>query len=292
MIDCRYEIHISKNDTYSMARPHFHEEIEIAFCIAGEGVFFLEPEIFPLFRGQLFLIDSSILHRSVANEEYRCIAFHISSEMLKSFSSVQSDFLSRTQRSGLVATLQGDEVEALERQFLLLMDDFGSGFGDDIRRTIAVLSFLLSCFSYFEKAEDVKSRTNSELAKVAPILSYIQEHLSDPLTTQSIADAFFMSKYHLCHIFKEGTGFSVIDYVINCRILKARMLLREGMRVQEAGERVGFRSNEHFIRTFKRLTGVPPKRYAMRYRESDQKMNPEIVVVEGRDGRQVESLKA
>ena len=187
---------------------------------------------------------------------------------------------------------QGDEVEALERQFLSLMDDFGSGFGDDIRRTIAVLSFLLSCFSYFEKAEDVKSRTNSELAKVAPILSYIQEHLSDPLTTQSIADAFFMSKYHLCHIFKEGTGFRVIDYVINCRILKARMLLREGMRVQEAGERVGFRSNEHFIRTFKRLTGVPPKRYAMRYRESDQKMNPEIVVVEGRDGRQVESLKA
>ena len=72
----------------------------------------------------------------------------------------------------------------------------------------------------------------------------------------------------------------------------AEKYFRQGMRVQEAGERVGFRSNEHFIRTFKRLTGVPPKRYAMRYRESDQKMNPEIVVVEGRDGRQVESLKA
>ena len=28
------------------------------------------------------------------------------------------------------------------------------------------------------------------------------------MTTQSIADAFYMSKYHLCHIFKEGTGFS------------------------------------------------------------------------------------
>ena len=62
--------------------------------------------------------------------------------------------------------------------------------------------------------------------------------------------------------------------------------------MQEVGEQVGFRSNEHFIRTFKRLTGMPPKRYAMRYRESDQKMNQEIVVVEGRDGKKVESLKA
>ena len=43
MIKCHYEIHISKNDTYSMDRPHFHEDIEIVLCIAGEGVFFLEP---------------------------------------------------------------------------------------------------------------------------------------------------------------------------------------------------------------------------------------------------------
>ena len=85
------------------------------------------------------------------------------------------------------------------------------------------------------------------------------------MTTQSIADAFYMSKYHLCHIFKEGTGFSLMDYVINCRILKARSLLRNGMRVQEVGENVGFRNNEHFIRTFKKLTGTPPKRYAMMY---------------------------
>ena len=29
MIQCQYEVHISKNDTYSMDRPHFHEDIEI-----------------------------------------------------------------------------------------------------------------------------------------------------------------------------------------------------------------------------------------------------------------------
>ena len=83
-----------------------------------------------------------------------------------------------------------------------------------------------------------------------------------------------------------------MDYVINCRILKARSLLRNGMRVQEVGENVGFRNNEHFIRTFKKLTGTPPKRYAMMYKDSDQNAQRELVVVEGKDGKIIEGIKA
>lgn len=292
MIQCQYEVHISKNDTYSMDRPHFHEDIEIVLCIAGEGVFFLEPEVFPLYRGQLFLIDSSILHRSVANEEYRCMVFHISSEMLHEFSSLQSNFQARSKRSGLVATLTEENTKYLETLYGKLAEDFGHEFGGDIRQTITLLTFLLTCFSHFNEAEDGEVHTNPSLDKVAPILTFIQEHLGEAMTTQSIADAFYMSKYHLCHIFKEGTGFSLMDYVINCRILKARSLLRNGMRVQEVGENVGFRNNEHFIRTFKKLTGMPPKRYAMMYKDSDQNAMRELVVVEGKDGKIIEGIKA
>lgn len=61
--------------------------------------------------------------------------------------------------------------------------------------------------------------------------------------------------------------------------------------MQEAGERAGFRSNEHFIRTFKKLTGTTPKCYSMMYREIDQKMKQEVVAVESADGRLVQSLK-
>lgn len=292
MIQSQYEIHISKNDTYSMDRPHFHEDIEIVFCTSGEGVFFLEPEVFPLFRGQLFLIDSSILHRSVANEEYRCMVFHISSKMLHEFSSLQSNFLQRSHRSGLVATLKEGDTQYLESLFWKLSEDVGSEFGGDIKQTITLLTFLLTCFSHFSEAEEAEVKTNPGLAKLAPILTYIQEHLAENMTTQSIADAFFMSKYHLCHIFKEGTGFSLMDYVINCRILKARALLREGIRVQEVGESVGFRNNEHFIRTFKKLTGTSPKRYAVMYKESDRNMKRELVVIEGKDGKIIEGIKA
>ena len=291
MLQCQYEAHISKNDTYSTDKPHFHEDIEIVLCIAGEGVFFVGSEVFPLFRGQLFLIDSSVLHRSVANEEYRCIAFHIAPDMLQEFSTRQTNFAARVAGCERVATLNEQQTQALESCYRELATPCGEQFGDDVKRMMVVFEFLQTCFSHFIQTGPREGHTNPGLEKITPVLQYIQEHLEEPLAVENIAEAFFMSKYYLCHIFKENTGFSVMDYVINCRVRKARALLRRGIRVQEAGGRGGFRSNEHFIRTFKKLTGITPKRYGMMYREIDQNMKQEVVAVESADGRLVQSIK-
>ena len=76
---------------------------------------------------------------------------------------------------------------------------------------------------------------------------------------------FFISKHYLCRIFKSATGFSVMEYIIYSRILRARQLLQEGVSVQQAGELSGFSDNSHFIRTFGHLTGTSPGRYAKEY---------------------------
>ena len=57
-----------------------------------------------------------------------------------------------------------------------------------------------------------------------------------------------------------------MEYIKNYRILKARQLLREGARVGEVSEAVGFRNTEHFIRTFTAASGLSPKRYAQQYK--------------------------
>ena len=104
----------------------------------------------------------------------------------------------------------------------------------------------------------------------AAILDYIRDNLSEPLTLDQIAGRFFISKHYLCRIFKSATGFSVMEYIIYSRVLKARQLLQEGVSVQQAGELAGFSDNSHFIRTFGHLTGITPGRYAKEYQSSDQ----------------------
>ena len=263
-----------------MDRPHFHEEVEIVVCVSGEGIFFLGSEIFPLKRGQIFLIGSSHLHRSVANEEYRSIAFHIAPAILQSFSTGHTNYGSVCEKPYLASRLNEKKMKQIEYLYKKLAKECGKQFGEDIRQIIYVLDFLNLAFGSFAKPGQQSVSVNTNLEKVIPILNYIQENLGMPLTTESIAKEFFMSRFYLCRLFKDGTGFGLIEYLINCRILKARALLRSGVSVQEAGECVGFNSNEHFIRTFKKTTGTTPKKYAMMYRETNRQMKGRLFSVE------------
>lgn len=278
MIRSKYATHSSRNDTYSMERPHFHEDVEITLCTSGDGVFFLEPEIYPLHRGQLFLIVPATLHRSVAGEAYRSRVLRLSASLLEELSTTQSNFINCIRQQARVqVTLDEAQTRELEEIYDSLEEPGNRQFGGDMQRFMLLLNFLVKTFCYFVTAAPTTTDINVDLAGMKPVLKYIQEHLTETLSLDSIAAHFFISKYYLCHNFKLATGFSVRDYVIHCRILRARELLRNGMRVQETGETVGFHNNEHFIRTFKKLTGVSPKRYAKDYLLTDQdkqELNP------------------
>lgn len=271
MIRCNYEVHSSRNDTYSMERPHFHEDVEITLCTSGEGIFFLEPEIYPMHRGQLFLIVPATLHRSVANDSYRSRVLRVPTCLLEEISTSQSNFANCTQQySRVQVTLDEAQTRELEEMYEQLESPGNKQFGNDMQRFILLMAFLVKSFSYFVTGEATPANINLELANMKPVIKYIQAHLAEPLSLDSIAAHFFISKFYLCRNFKLATGFSVIDYIIHCRILRARALLRTGYRVQETGELVGFHNNEHFIRTFKKLTGISPKRYAKEYLFSDK----------------------
>lgn len=271
MIRCNYEVHSSRNDTYSMERPHFHEDVEITLCTSGEGIFFLEPEIYPMHRGQLFLIVPATLHRSVANDSYRSRVLRVPTCLLEEISTSQSNFANCTQQySRVQVTLDEAQTRELEEMYEQLESPGNKQFGNDMQRFILLMAFLVKSFSYFVTGEASPANINMELANMKPVIKYIQAHLAEELSLDSIAAQFFISKFYLCRNFKLATGFSVRDYIIHCRILRARALLRNGYRVQETGELVGFHNNEHFIRTFKKLTGVSPKRYAKEYLISDK----------------------
>ena len=134
----------------------------------------------------------------------------------------------------------------------------------------ALLNLLVHVAPILNVATAGESIHNKDFLRVAPILDYIRDHLEQPLTLDQIAGQFYISKHYLCRIFKSATGFSVMEYIIYSRVLKARQLLQEGVSVQQAGELSGFSDNSHFIRTFGHLTGLTPGRYAKEYQSGDQ----------------------
>ena len=271
MTNVDFYLQLNQNESWSMSRLHFHDHFEILLPLTSPGNIFVNDQVYPLERGTLYLIGESTLHRTMANGFHSRYILHISRKALAELSTPQTDFTHLSQMNFRRATLDTEQMTELIELFQDLERNRNDGqFGSDIRQTMALLRLLLRIAPTLDAATAGESIRNKDFLRVAPILDYIRDNLAEPLSLDQIASQFYLSKHYLCRIFKSATGFSVMEYIIYSRVLRARQLLQEGVSVQQAGEMSGFSDNSHFIRTFGHLTGVTPGRYAKEHMSSDQ----------------------
>jgi AraC family transcriptional regulator len=101
--------------------------------------------------------------------------------------------------------------------------------------------------------------------KLVRAVEYIQDQLGTDLTVSGIAQAVYMSPYHFTKLFKESTGQSPHQYVIDARVKKAKELLTTGkFSISEVAHHVGFADQAHLTRHFKRVFGSPPNKLLRR----------------------------
>jgi AraC-like DNA-binding protein len=94
--------------------------------------------------------------------------------------------------------------------------------------------------------------------KIAAVLSYISENLTEGLSVDELADRVHISRYHFMRLFKAQTGTSVHAYVRQRRLMHAAHLIREGMSAARAAEESGFSDYSAFHRAFTAAFGVSP----------------------------------
>ncbi|MDJ0595617.1 MAG: AraC family transcriptional regulator [Pleurocapsa sp. MO_226.B13] len=98
--------------------------------------------------------------------------------------------------------------------------------------------------------------------KLRRAIDYIQAHLAEDLSLDAIATEIGMSRFYFCRLFKQSTGITPYQYLIKCRIDRAKVLLRQGkLGITDIAVEVGFSNQSHFTKHFKRLVGVTPKKF-------------------------------
>src|SRR5690625_5473447 len=77
-----------------------------------------------------------------------------------------------------------------------------------------------------------------------------------------IADALNMSKSYVSHLFKDMTGFTVMEYVMGCRLTHAKYLLemKPDKKIAKVAYESGFESASHFSRYFRQKTGLTDRK--------------------------------
>ena len=96
------------------------------------------------------------------------------------------------------------------------------------------------------------------------IVHYMQEHISEKITLQQLAQINHISISTLKRTFVKQTGCSVMSYLTALRIEEAKQMLAEhNYSLNEIAEKTGFGSVHYFSSVFKKHTGKTPKEFQM-----------------------------
>lgn len=101
---------------------------------------------------------------------------------------------------------------------------------------------------------------------VADVRRYINAHYREALTLEGIADTFHISVFYLARQFKKYTGFTVGQYITNCRMGEAqRRLVFGDDAIADIAKRCGYDNLSYFYTVFKKKVGCTPTDYKHRY---------------------------
>ncbi|MCH5296230.1 MAG: helix-turn-helix transcriptional regulator [Ruminococcus sp.] len=116
--------------------------------------------------------------------------------------------------------------------------------------------------------ENLDMRSVSSNYTVGRVQQYIEQHFDENITVKKLAQIAYMSESSLNRLFKKETSFTPIEYLIQTRIAKSKILLkRKDVPITEISQRCGFGSNAHFTSCFKRLVNISPSEYRDAYKE-------------------------
>lgn len=97
---------------------------------------------------------------------------------------------------------------------------------------------------------------------IATVKAYIYSHLDEKLDRDMLAARVYLSPDYLSHCFKQQTGLSLTNYIIEERIQEAKRLLQDKHKnIRDIAIACGFQNISYFTRQFKKSTGMTPREY-------------------------------
>ncbi len=122
---------------------------------------------------------------------------------------------------------------------------------------------------YDEDCADDKIRINKATDEIKEVLDWLHVHYPEKITLETVTSQFHTNKTTLNQKFKSVTDMSVIEYLNSLRMQIACSFLRKTyLQVSDIMERVGYRDDAHFLRTFKKFNHCTPSEYRSQYEVS------------------------
>ena len=254
-----YHHTIDKKPSASLFTRHCHNMYEIIYIKRGDGTFFVEGPKYAIYPGCLLVFRPREFHYINVSEKtpYERLVVHFDENTVFENSALLLDIFNNRELGvkNIYPDIQQSVVQTFERISSCI------ALNEPERSIMAklVLNELLVVL-HNEFSSGVQGDIGGQL--ITKIVNYINENISQPFRLEELAERFFISKYHLGHMFKKYTGLPVMEYIIRKRVVMAQQLIAEGCQTSTAALMSGFNDYSAFYRAYTKYIGAKPSQEA------------------------------
>ena len=251
----------------TMVNTHFHNSYEIYFLIDGTRDCFIQNHTYVLQPKDIVFFRPKAIHRTIVRDSpyIKRYVMMIPQDFVRSLAlEYEGNLFKCFLNPYPVLKLQGQDYTHILNLFSRIHEEYEK----HQRQPSFIISVLVTeLLFYLNQLQEgtLSPHPHQEKTLSRQTIDMLMPNYHKTITLDWLSKELFVSTYQLCRIFKEETGFTVMEYLTFLRLKEAMQLLdTTDQSITDIGFTVGFNNINHFIRTFKKHMSTTPKQYQLK----------------------------
>ena len=261
-------LYLQETGSLTAIKPHTSSRQNLAsflffYVVDGEGSLTYENQVHSMKKGDCAFIDCRKKYSQSSSSEnlwsLKWVHFYGSN-----MSEIYSKYL---ERGGEVCfSVNSEKFNPFLPLLDLIMETSSSSSYIRDMKINEELSQLLTLLMEYSWNPERAKKFNTRCLNISNVRAYIDQNFTDKISLEVVAKQFNVNKSYLLRLFKEHTGLTVNNYILQKRILMAKNELRFSNKTMDViAEECGLETANYFIRIFKKIEGLTPGEYRKRW---------------------------